>query len=362
MRRALELAERGWGRTSPNPMVGAVVVDPDGRPLGEGWHDGPGSEHAEAMALRLAGARAPGATVFTTLEPCNHVGRTPPCTRALIRAGVSRVVVGSIDPNLGAGAPGLTELRASGVEVVAGVCAADEERLNKAFRCQVTTGRPWVILKMAGTLDGKSAARDGSSRWITGEPARSDVQRLRAWADAIGVGAGTVMADDPLLTVRDPAFDRATSPARVVIDAAGRVPPDRAVFGPPFPTLVATTELAPRERREAWAARGAEVLLVDRGSDGLVALPALVDELGKRGIQGLLIEGGPTLAWSAIRDDVVNEVVFYLAPRLVGGATAPTLLDGVGIAPLADAVALRDLEFARIGDDLKVVARVHRHR
>jgi diaminohydroxyphosphoribosylaminopyrimidine deaminase/5-amino-6-(5-phosphoribosylamino)uracil reductase len=343
-------------------LVGAVVVDPDGRPIAEGWHDGPGTEHAEAMALRLAGARARGATVYTTLEPCNHVGRTPPCTGALIRARVSRLVAASVDPNLGADAPGLAELRAAGVEVVTGVCAADEERLNKAFRCQVTTGRPLVILKMAGTLDGKAAARDGSSRWITGDAARTDVQRLRAWADAIAVGAGTVLADDPRLTVRDPSFERATPPTPVVIDAVGRVPPDRAVFGGPVPALVATTERTPRERREAWAARGAEVLLVDRDGGGRVALVALVDELGKRGIQGLVLEGGPTLAWSAIRDEVVDEVIFYLAPRLVGGSSAPTLLGGDGIASLTDAVVLEDLELERLGDDLKVVARVHRHR
>ncbi len=362
MRRALELAERGWGRSSPNPMVGAVVVAPDGRVLAEGWHDGPGSSHAEAMALGSAGDGARDATVFTTLEPCNRFGRTPPCTAALIGAGVRRVVVGSRDPNLGPDAPGLSELVAAGIDVADGVCADDEAWLNRAFRRQVVSGRPWVLLKMAGSLDGKSAARDGSSRWITGEAARADVQRLRAWADAVVVGAGTVRSDDPRLTVRDPAFSRANPPTRVVLDSTGRVSADRAVFSDDAPTLVATTDRASRETREAWRARGADVVVLDRDASGGVSLAALLDELGKREAQGLLLEGGPTLAWSALREDLVDEVVFYLAPKLVGGGTAPTLVDGEGFAPIGDACSLQIRSVERLDGDLRVEARVHRDR
>ena len=210
MRRALELAERGWGRVSPNPMVGALVVDDrDGSVLGEGWHEGPGTAHAEVMALAAAGDLARGATVVCTLEPCNHFGRTPPCTRALIDAGVARVVVATTDPNLGEDTPGLVELRDAGIEVEHGVMAAESRRLNRAFERHVTSGLPSVTLKMASSLDGKTAATDGSSRWITGEASRADVQRLRAWADAVVVGAGTAIADDPSLTVRDARFAEA---------------------------------------------------------------------------------------------------------------------------------------------------------
>lgn len=362
MRRALELAERGWGRTSPNPMVGAVIVDADGRPIAEGWHEGAGTGHAEAEALARAGDAAAGATVYTTLEPCNRFGRTPPCSRALIAARVGRVIVGSIDPNLGPGAPGVAELRAAGIAVEVGVCADEEAWLNRAFRSQVTTGRPWVLLKMAGSLDGKSAARDRTSRWITGEGARADVQRLRAWADAVAVGAGTALADDPRLTVRAAAFGGAHAPLRIVVDATGRVPATGAVFSGEAPTVVATTDAAPRAARAAWEDRGAEVLVLDPDASGGVALPALLDELGKREVQGLLLEGGPTIAWSALRDDLVDELVVYLAPILVGGGAAPTLLDGDGFAPIAAARRVEVRSLRRLGDDLRVEAHVHRDR
>jgi diaminohydroxyphosphoribosylaminopyrimidine deaminase/5-amino-6-(5-phosphoribosylamino)uracil reductase len=343
-------------------MVGAVIVAPDGGVVAEGAHAGPGTAHAEIDALAQAGDRSRGATVFTTLEPCNRFGRTPPCTRALIEAGVGRVVVGSIDPNLGADAPGVAELVAAGIAVETGVCADEEAWLNRAFHHHVTTGRPWVLLKMAGTLDGKSAARDGTSRWITGEVARADVHRLRAWSDAVAVGAGTVLADDPRLTVRHPAFEGGRPPLRIVLDATGRVPADRAAFSDDAATMVATTDLAPRASRQAWEARGAEVLVLDRDPDRAVSLAALVEELGKREIQGLLLEGGPTVAWAAIRDDLVDEFVLYLAPKLIGGAAAPTLVDGEGFAPISGARSLQIRSVERLGDDLRVEAHVHRDR
>jgi diaminohydroxyphosphoribosylaminopyrimidine deaminase/5-amino-6-(5-phosphoribosylamino)uracil reductase len=218
------------------------------------------------------------------------------------------------------------------------------------------------VLKMAGSLDGKAAAHDGSSRWITGDVAREDVQRLRAWSDAVAVGAGTAIADDPRLTVRSAAYDGSRAPVRVVIDAAGRVPAGGALFSGDAPTLVATTDRAPRAVRDSWEARGAEVLVLDRDPGGRVALPSLVDELGKREVQGLLVEGGPTLAWSAIREDLVDELVVYLAPTLVGGRSAPTLLDGEGFAPIADALRVELRSVERLGDDLRVGARVHRDR
>src|SRR2546428_3353471 len=237
MARALELAERGWGRVSRNRLVGAVVVR-DGEVVGEGWHDGPWTRHAELVALSAAADQARGAAVFTTLEPCNRSGRTPPCTKALIEAGVARVVVAAVDPDLGEGEPGIGELRAAGIEVSTGVLETQALRQNRAFLKHVRTGRPFVVLKMAGTLDGKAAARDGSSKWITGEAARSDVQRLRAWADAVVVGAGTILADEPSLTVRDAAYADARPPLRVAVDTSGRLPPRGGFFVASRPMLV----------------------------------------------------------------------------------------------------------------------------
>jgi diaminohydroxyphosphoribosylaminopyrimidine deaminase/5-amino-6-(5-phosphoribosylamino)uracil reductase len=361
MRRALELAERGWGRVSPNPLVGALVAEGD-EVLGEGWHEGPGTPHAEVAALRGAGDRARGATLFSSLEPCNRYGRTPPCTRAIIDAGVARVVVAASDPNLGEAQPGIAELRAAGIEVAPGVLAEEAERQNAAFLTHVRTGLPSVVLKMAVSLDGKSAARDGSSRWITGGEARADVQRLRAWADAVVVGAGTAIADDPSLTVRDPRFARAVPPLRVAVSASGRLPAAGRLFDGSAPTLVATTERAPDRSRGQWQSAGAEVQVCEADATGDVSLAALMAVLGKRDVQGVLLEGGPTVAWSAIRDGVVDRVVFYVAPTLVGGVDAGSTVGGAGFAPIAEARRLRWTSVERVGDDLRLEADVHRDR
>lgn len=361
MQRALELATRGWGRVSPNPMVGALIVDDQaGLLLAEGWHQGPGTAHAEIMALRIAGDRARGATVVCTLEPCNRVGRTPPCTLALIDVGVAKVVVAATDPDLGDDAPGLADLRAAGVEVEAGLLATEAHHLNRAFDRHVTTGLPTTTLKMASSLDGKTAASDGSSKWITGEEARADVQRLRAWADAIIVGAGTAIADDPELTVRDPRFSEARAPLRVVVDSAGRVSPGARLFDGSPPSMVATTSSAPEAQVAAWEAAGAEVVVLDRDASGRVSLPSLLAALGKRDVQGVLVEGGPTLAWSFVRDGLVEDVVLYVAPKLVGGASAPGVLMGSGFAPIADALDLTFESATMVGSDLRLEAHVHR--
>jgi len=361
MRRALELAARGRGLVSPNPMVGAVVVR-DGEVVGEGWYEGPrGRPHAEIHALGEAGDRAHGATLYCTLEPCDHHGSTPPCTDAVIASGVDEVVVAAGDPNPIVDGRGFARLRAAGIGITDGVLADEAHRLNAAFERHVTTGLPFVTLKSASSLDGKTAARDRSSKWITGEPARADVQRLRADADAIVVGAGTVLADDPSLTVRDPAY-AGSPPLRVVVDAAGRVPADAAVFGGPAPTLVATTAHARRGTVEAWAAAGAEVVAFGDDGSGGVALPELLGHLGKRDVQGLIVEGGATLAWSFVSDGLVDRVVLYLAPKLVGGAEAPGVLAGRGFAPIGAALDLRIASVGRIGDDVRVEADVHRDR
>lgn len=363
MRRALELAERGWGRVSPNPMVGAVLVSSDGDVIGEGWYEGPrGEPHAEVKALHQAGPRARGSTLFCSLEPCDHQGSTPACTLALIEAGVSRAVIATKDPNPIVDGRGLGRLREAGIRVEEGVLEPEARRLNSAFERHVTTGRPYVILKSAASLDGKTAAADGSSRWITSTEARADAQRLRAWCDAIVVGSGTVIADDPSLTLRDPASG-ARAPIRVVVDSAGRVPPSADVFDDAAPTLVATTDGAPDARLAEWAAAGAEVVVLGATSDGRVALDELMEALGKRDVQGTLIEGGATLAWGFVRDRLVDRVVLYLAPKLLGGVAASPVLGGDGLAPVGEAAEMEIVRIDRVGPDLRVEADVHRdHR
>jgi diaminohydroxyphosphoribosylaminopyrimidine deaminase/5-amino-6-(5-phosphoribosylamino)uracil reductase len=360
MRRALELAARGWGIVSPNPMVGAVLVRDD-LVIGEGWHEGPGSPHAEVNALAAAGERARGATLYCTLEPCHHFGRTPPCTQALIDAGVSAIVVAAGDPNPVVDGRGLDALRRAGIAVETGVLERPARRLNEAFERHVRTGLPFVVLKMAASLDGKTAAHDGSSRWITGEAARADVQRLRAWADAIVVGAGTAIADDPALTVHDPSY-RGRPPLRVLVDAAGVVRPDGRLFDASAPTLVATTPLAPADRLREWADAGADVAVLDPDPSGGVGLEGVLAHLGKRDVQGVVVEGGATLAWSLVRDGLLDKVVLYLAPVLVGGWEAPGVVGGRGFAPIGDAVALEPATVERIGHDLRVEAYVHGDR
>jgi diaminohydroxyphosphoribosylaminopyrimidine deaminase / 5-amino-6-(5-phosphoribosylamino)uracil reductase len=359
MERAIELARRGSGLVSPNPMVGAVVVS-DGAIVGEGSHEGPGLPHAEVVALDRAGERARGATLFTSLEPCDHYGRTPPCTEAIVRAGIARVVSATRDPNPVVDGQGVRSLRARGVEVVEGIREAESLRLNAGFAKHVRTGMPFVIWKAAASLDGKVAARDGSSRWITGEAARADVHRLRAWADAIVVGAGTALADDPELTVRDPDY-RGRPPLRVLVDARGRVGPSGDLFDDQAPTLVATTELASMKARDAWREAGAEVLVMETDGEG-VGLTALMGDLGKRDLQGVLLEGGPTLAWSAVEEGLVDTIVLYLSPKLLGGRDAPTVLDGRGFAPIGQALPMRISSVERVGEDLRVEADVHGDR
>jgi diaminohydroxyphosphoribosylaminopyrimidine deaminase/5-amino-6-(5-phosphoribosylamino)uracil reductase len=341
-------------------MVGAVVVSTDGRILSEGWHEGPGRPHAEVVALREAGEASHGATLYTSLEPCAHVGRTPPCVGAILEAGVARVVAAMRDPNPIVDGRGLEELRAAGVEVREGVLAVEAARQNEAFAKHVRTGLPFVVWKMAASLDGKVAARDGTARWITGEPARADVHRLRAWSDAILVGARTALRDDPSLTVREPGYDGAP-PLRVLADARGTVPATGDLFDDAAPTLVATTPLAPPERRAEWAEAGAEVVVYEAEGGG-VPLAQLVGDLGKRDVQGLLLEGGPTLAFAAIEEGLVDTVIVYLAPKLIGGTEAPTVLGGRGFAPITAALPLRIRSFDLVGEDLKVVADVHRDR
>ena len=361
MERALVLAGNGLGLAPPNPLVGAVVVAA-GEIVGEGWHEGPGTAHAEVIALREAGDRAHGATLYTTLEPCSHQGRTPPCAPAVARAGIARVVAAVRDPNPVVDGAGLRILRGAGVAVDEGVLNEPAARLIEGFAKHVTTGLPFVTLKMAASLDGRVAAKDGTSRWITGAEARQDVHRLRAASGAIVVGAGTVLADDPSLTVRLDGYG-GRPPLRVAVDGAGRIPASRAMFDATAPTLIASVRGVDASTRGGWERAGAEVAELDGGpGEGTVSLSLLMELLGKRDVQTVLLEGGPTLAWSAVEAGIVDRFVLYLAPTLIGGAEAPGILGGGGIRTIADALPVEIVEVETLGRDLKVVADVHRDR
>jgi diaminohydroxyphosphoribosylaminopyrimidine deaminase / 5-amino-6-(5-phosphoribosylamino)uracil reductase len=352
MARAVALAEGGRGTASPNPMVGAVLVR-DGRVVGEGFHRAAGLAHAEALALAAAGELAAGATCYVTLEPCAHHGRTPPCADALVAAGVARVVAAVADPDPRVGGAGLDRLRAAGVRVDVGAGAEAAAEQNAAYLTHRRLGRPRVTLKAAASLDGKVAAPDGTSQWITGPAARADAHRLRAEADAVCVGAGTALADDPRLTVRLPGWS-GRQPLRVLVDAAGRVGATGHLFDGEAETLVATTPAAPAAAVDAWKAAGAELFMCEPAAKG-VDLDDLVRALGERGVLELLVEGGPRLQASLWAAGLADRLVWYLAPLAIGGRDAPGLL-GAGAATLADARRLRLASVDRLGDDLRVVA------
>ena len=354
MRRALRLAARGRGTTSPNPMVGAVVVK-RGRVVGEGYHREAGGPHAEVYALRQAGAGAAGATVYIALEPCCHHGRTPPCTEALAAAGVSRVVAACLDPDPRVNGKGLRWLSRRGIHTEVGVLGAEARKLNEAYFKRVTIGLPFVSLKTAMSLDGKTATAAGESKWITGEKARAFGHRLRGNHDAVMVGIGTVLADDPELTVR---LAGGRTPLRVVIDSRARTPAGARLIGADEkPPLIVTAREAPVARRRRLAEAGATVW-VARSRAGRIDLRSLLRRLAGHGVQSILLEGGGTLAAGALADGLVDRVYFFVAPKLIGGERAPTPVDGPGVGRLASAAKLGALRTRRIGEDLLITGEV----
>jgi len=359
MRRALELAERGRGLTSPNPLVGAVVVTSSGEIVGEGFHVRAGGPHAEIEALRAAGARAHGATLYVTLEPCSHQGRTPPCAPAVIQAGVVRVVASVSDPNPLVSGRGFAELRAAGIEVVVGAGAVDAERQNRVFLTAMRERRPHVTLKAGMTLDGKIADRHGASRWITGDAARQRAHRLRSESDAIVVGIGTVLRDDPELTVRlGQPWPR--EPLRVVLDTAARTPVDARLIraGRPSHAVIAVGADAPDGRVRDLAASGATV--VSCGTrDGRVDLGALLAELFAREVRAVLVEGGGEVHGAFLDAGLVDRVAMFAAPLLIGGRGATPVMAGAG-RELKSAVRLGGFTVTPLGDDLLIEADVVR--
>jgi diaminohydroxyphosphoribosylaminopyrimidine deaminase/5-amino-6-(5-phosphoribosylamino)uracil reductase len=346
MARALELA-RSVPFTAPNPRVGAVVVR-DGAVISEGAHQGAGTPHAEAVALD--GVDAAGATLYVNLEPCAHQGRMPPCAPAIVAAGVARVVVAVEDPDERVRGAGIAHLESNGVEVVTGVLADEARRVNAGFLKQRTTGRPLVTLKLALSLDGRMAAPDGSSRWITGEAARARVHARRLEADAVVTGSGTVLADDPALTVR--AVEAGRQPARVVLDGRGRVPATATVFSQPGETIVATTVASPHEAQVAWKEAGAEVMVLPHYHEGHLDLDALFEELGRRGWHELYFEAGPTLASALLRAGAVDRLELHYGPVLLG-AGGPELGD-LGVGSIESGRRLKVVAVERAGDDVIV--------
>ncbi|GIX46819.1 MAG: riboflavin biosynthesis protein RibD [Candidatus Tectimicrobiota bacterium] len=357
MRRALALAVRGTGWVSPNPLVGCVIVR-GGEIVGEGYHQRFGGPHAEVYALQQAGERARGADLYVNLEPCCHQGKTPPCVEAIVQAGVRRVVVALRDPNPLVNGGGLARLQAAGIAVTLGVCAEEARRLNEAFVKYITTRRPFVILKSAITLDGKIATRTGASRWITGEAARLEAHRLRHAADALMVGIGTVLADDPQLTTRLPDT-RGVNPLRVIVDSRLRLPlaAQVAQVSAERRTLVATTAAATVEKQQQLQAQGVEVVRLPADATGRVDLDALLDHLGSRGLASLLVEGGATLSAALLRRRLVDKVLFFVAPKLIGG-DGLSAIGPCGVETLAQALPLRDLRARQVGADLLLEAYV----
>jgi diaminohydroxyphosphoribosylaminopyrimidine deaminase/5-amino-6-(5-phosphoribosylamino)uracil reductase len=358
MRRALALAAMGRGRVSPNPLVGCVLVAQDGAVVGEGWHAQVGGPHAEVEALASAGEAARGATAFVTLEPCDHHGRTGPCTDALIEAGVARVVVAVMDPDPRVAGRGIAKLRSAGIAVEVGLLADEAEAINEPYLTSRRTKRPFVLYKTAMSLDGKIAVRSGRSRWITSEASRERVQRWRDEFDAVAVGVNTVLLDDPALTAR---FEGARTPVKVVFDSVARTPPGSRLFDPgpdgaAARVLVYVTEEAPRSRTAALEDRGATVVAV-AGARGRPRLADAMSDLMSREVASLLLEGGGTLAWDFFAERVVDRVAWFIAPKLLGG-TAAGPLAGAGVASIPEAFTLEDMRTEVIGPDLLVTARV----
>ena len=357
MRRAIELAEQGAGFVNPNPMVGAVIVK-GGRVIGEGWHERYGEWHAERNALKNCTEDARGATMYVTLEPCCHYGKTPPCTEAIIEHGIERVFVGMPDPNPLVAGKGLSLLREAGIEVVCGVEEEAIREQNKIFLKYIATRRPWVILKTAMTLDGKIATWSGDSRWITGTEARAYVHELRHRLMAVMIGIGTAVADDPLLNCRIEGRG-VRQPIRVIVDSNARLGLDSQIVktAGKYHTIVAHTRFAAEECLEALKQAGVETLLCEE-KEGLVDVDNLLFLLGQMGVDSILLEGGGGLNYSLLAGGFIDEVCSFIAPKIVGGEKAKTPVEGVGIEKMADAVTLERTDVLCLGQDILVKLKV----
>ncbi|MGL5206203.1 MAG: bifunctional diaminohydroxyphosphoribosylaminopyrimidine deaminase/5-amino-6-(5-phosphoribosylamino)uracil reductase RibD [Acidaminococcaceae bacterium] len=352
MQRAIALARKGTGTTSPNPLVGAVLVDGDGNIVGEGWHRKAGEAHAEINALTQAGEKARGTTAYVTLEPCSHYGRTGPCCEALIAAGVKRVVVAIGDPNPKVAGNGIKRMREEGIEVDIGVLAKEAAEINEVFLHWITQNRPFVALKYAMTLDGKIATGTGDSKWITGEEARKHAHYLRSIYDAILVGKGTVLADDPSLTCR---LVKGKNPLRIVLDARLEIPTSAKVLsdGEAQTIIVAGKNVLPERLTERVNLKNVEVLQF-QAADDKINLKLLLDELSERKITSILVEGGGAVHGNFIDEGFVNRVYAFIAPKIVGGIKALSPVGGIGCTKIADGLQLDRVETMVLGKDFLI--------
>lgn len=357
MAHALSLAELALGYTSPNPAVGAVIVK-DGAVVGLGHTQPPGSAHAEVMALQQAGERARGATMYVTLEPCCHQGRTPPCAKAIIEAGISRVHAALVDPNPRVSGKGIKRLREAGVEVVAGEYEEKSREINEGYIKFITTGVPFVIAKFAMSLDGKIATKEGDSRWISNDDARGYVHRLRHIVDAIMVGANTVINDNPRLSARGSGGSgkggtTKIQPLRVIVDGKGRVSPSAQIFSEPGKTLIAVAKPLAKKKMEELVKVGAEVVELD-GDSGIIDLKDLFEVLAKRQITSVLVEGGGKLFGFLFDGKLVDKVLAFVSPIIIGGERAKTVVGGAGVAKIAEADSLHNIRITSFGNDVLV--------
>jgi diaminohydroxyphosphoribosylaminopyrimidine deaminase/5-amino-6-(5-phosphoribosylamino)uracil reductase len=352
MQATLELAAKGRGMVEPNPMVGAVVVK-DGKVVGQGLHQRFGGPHAEVNALDEAGSLSRGATLYVSLEPCAHHGKTPPCTERVVKAGVDRVVLAVMDPNPETSGRGVEGLKKAGIKVVVGVLEDAARKLNAPFFKLMTVGMPYVIAKWAMTLDGKSATRTGDSRWVSSQESREYVHKVRSQVDAVMIGMGTMLRDDPLLTCRHP--DGGRNPKRIVVDARARLPLDSQLVRTisEAELLVTTTHHSPEERRERLSKAGCRLIVVD-GTESKVNLRELMKVLGAEHVTNVFVDGGGTLTASLLEEGLVDKVMAFIAPKIVGGAGALLPVAGIGVDKMADALVLEDVCMTMCGEDILV--------
>jgi len=344
MQLALAEAKKGQGKTSPNPAVGSILVK-NNKIIGRGYHHKAGEAHAEVNALREAGDNAEGATMYVTLEPCNHQGRTPACTDAIVKAGVARVVAAIKDPNPRVSGKGLAQLERAGIETNSGVLERESKMMNEMYEKFVTTKKPFVIVKAALSADGKMAAKDGSSKWITSEESRKVVHELRAQVDAIMVGIGTILKDDPQLTCRT---EGSKNPSRIILDANLKIPSNARVLGKEANTIIVTTNNAPMSKMESLRKQGIDVLVLD-GSESKINLRKLIKELAKEEITSVLIEGGGEVIGSAFDEGIVDKVLLFIAPKIIGGNGSN--IGGNGVDNISKAIDLERVEMKRVGED-----------
>ncbi len=356
MKRALRLAEKGRGRTSPNPMVGAVLVK-EGKVIGEGYHAKAGEDHAEIIALRQSGENTRGATLYLNLEPCTHYGKTPPCAPMVIQSGVKRVVIGMEDPNPRVKKEGVESLRRAGLEVEVGIQEKECQRLNEAFCKYILKKEPFIILKVASTLDGKIATRNGDSKWISGEASRRFVHQLRDQVDGVIVGIGTILKDDPMLTSR---VKGGRDPYRIILDSRLRIPEKAKVTEiSPSKTIIATTEAAPKDKIERLENKKVRILVLD-SKEGRVNLKTCLSQLGEMEMMSLLVEGGSKIHGAFLDESLIDKLFLFLSPKIVGDSQALGIFGGKGVSNLKEAIALREIRTKRIGEDILIEGYVKR--